>query len=240
MISSRLYAAPAPLPTLPLMLLSSGKKLAKNAMPIRGWCPNDLEEHGIYLPLARLPISNKNTEMKKAVFKGKYLYAFPHHDWKAASVKKKADPYHPIWSRLSNSLVIRGIAVATIVCCLSGTVFCMERSFRGLNHQIKGNLHMFGQWMLLQGRLLQGSRTRNMAIKSAMRIKDRASCPGYSGPSTIDMTFSFCPVFDGDSVLANGKSESVLTNDCTLCDSGGVFPALSVGEGGRINSTMIR
>lgn len=31
--------------------------------------------------------------MRKAVFNGKYLYAFPQVDWNAATVKKNADPY---------------------------------------------------------------------------------------------------------------------------------------------------
>jgi hypothetical protein len=50
--------------------------------------------HG-YSPLAILPISKRKIEVKNVVFNAKYLYAFPHEDWKAAMVKKKADPYHP-------------------------------------------------------------------------------------------------------------------------------------------------
>ena len=36
-------------------------------------------------------------------------------DWKAAMVMKKAEPYHETSPRLRNSVVMRGIAVATIV-----------------------------------------------------------------------------------------------------------------------------
>jgi hypothetical protein len=55
-------------------------------------------------------------DTRKAVFSGKYLYALPHVDWNEATVRKKAEPYHPTLSRDLNSSVIRGIAVATMVC----------------------------------------------------------------------------------------------------------------------------
>jgi hypothetical protein len=64
----------------------------------------------------KLPISKIPTETRKAVFNGKYRYAFPHVDWNEATVRKKADPYHPTLSIDLNSSVIRGMAVATIVC----------------------------------------------------------------------------------------------------------------------------
>jgi len=54
-------------------------------------------------------------EIRNVIFKGKYLYALPHVDWKDAIVRKKADPYHPTRSKPSNSSVILGMAVATIV-----------------------------------------------------------------------------------------------------------------------------
>ena len=38
-----------------------------------------------------------------------------HVDWNAAMVMKKAEPYHETSSRLLNSVVILGMAVATIV-----------------------------------------------------------------------------------------------------------------------------
>lgn len=43
----------------------------------------------------KLPNSKIAMVMRKVVFSGKYLYAFPHVDWKAPKVRKKADPYHP-------------------------------------------------------------------------------------------------------------------------------------------------
>jgi hypothetical protein len=66
-------------------------------------------------PQMRLPTSKMKMEMIKVVFSGKYLYAFPHVDWKDASVMRKAEPYlgvllvaegnivgvrayHPTWS----------------------------------------------------------------------------------------------------------------------------------------------
>jgi hypothetical protein len=57
----------------------------------------------------------KLTAYQTAHLSGKYLYAFPQNDTKAARHKKKADPYQPTWSRLPNSLVMRGIAVAMIL-----------------------------------------------------------------------------------------------------------------------------
>ena len=54
--------------------------------------------------------------VRKTVFMGKYLYPLPHVDWKAAFVRKYAEPYQPIWSGLLKSSVIWGIAVPMIVC----------------------------------------------------------------------------------------------------------------------------
>ena len=46
----------------------------------------------------------------------KYLKSLPQDDVNEATVRKKADPYHPIWETLLNSSVIFGMAVATMVC----------------------------------------------------------------------------------------------------------------------------
>lgn len=43
------------------------------------------------------------------------MKAFPQGEVKDATVRKKAEPYHPIWETLWKSSVIFGIAVATIV-----------------------------------------------------------------------------------------------------------------------------
>ena len=43
------------------------------------------------------------------------MNAFPQVDWKAALVRRKADPYQPIELRLSNSSVMLGMAVAIMV-----------------------------------------------------------------------------------------------------------------------------
>lgn len=63
----------------------------------------------------REPSSKMRIVTRKVVFRGKYLYAFPQVAWKAATVKKNAEPYQPTWSREWNSSVMRGMAVATIV-----------------------------------------------------------------------------------------------------------------------------
>jgi hypothetical protein len=47
----------------------------------------------------RLPTSKIKMLMRKDILSGKYLYALPQVDWKDARVKKKAEPYHPTWSR---------------------------------------------------------------------------------------------------------------------------------------------
>lgn len=101
---------------------------------------NQARESVCYSPLVKLPISKRKTEVKNDGFREKYLYTFPHDVWKAATVKKKADPYHPTWSRLLNSSVIRGMAVATIVCCSLDIFLCSKRGFQRLDHQIKSNL----------------------------------------------------------------------------------------------------
>lgn len=54
-------------------------------------------------------------DIRNEIFKGKYLYTFPHVAWKLPSVMKNADPYHPSTSIPPNSSVIFGMAVATIV-----------------------------------------------------------------------------------------------------------------------------
>jgi hypothetical protein len=36
----------------------------------------------------------------KAALSGKNLYTLPQVDWKAARVRKNADPYQPIWFKL--------------------------------------------------------------------------------------------------------------------------------------------
>ena len=61
------------------------------------------------------PTSKTKIDSRNVPFNGKYLYPFPQVDWKEATVKKNAEPYHPTWSRELNSSVIRGIAVATMV-----------------------------------------------------------------------------------------------------------------------------
>ena len=43
------------------------------------------------------------------------MKSFPHGEVKEATVRKNAEPYHPIWETLWNWSVILGIAVATIV-----------------------------------------------------------------------------------------------------------------------------
>lgn len=63
----------------------------------------------------RDPTSKMKMLIRKLNLRGKYLYALPHVDWKAPSVKKKAEPYQPTWSTDLNWSVILGIAVATMV-----------------------------------------------------------------------------------------------------------------------------
>jgi hypothetical protein len=67
-------------------------------------------------PQIRLPISKMKIATRKLVLSGKYLNTLPHCDWNAPSVKKYAEPYHEISSRLSKWSVIFGIAVAKMVC----------------------------------------------------------------------------------------------------------------------------
>lgn len=50
------------------------------------------------LPQMRLPTSKINMDIKKDIFRGKYLYTFPHVDWNEAKVRKKAEPYQPTTS----------------------------------------------------------------------------------------------------------------------------------------------
>lgn len=63
----------------------------------------------------RLPSSKMNTESRYVHLRGKYLKALPQGEVKAATVRKKAEPYQPISETLPKSSVILGIAVATIV-----------------------------------------------------------------------------------------------------------------------------
>ena len=56
-------------------------------------------------------MENKNVDLS-----GKYLYALPHVDWNDATVRKKAEPYQPTSCSDWKSSVMRGIAVATMVC----------------------------------------------------------------------------------------------------------------------------
>ena len=68
------------------------------------------------VPQIKLPISKTKMVNKKVLFRGRNLKAFPQVDWKAALVRRNTEPYQPIKSRLWNSSVILGMAVATIVC----------------------------------------------------------------------------------------------------------------------------
>ena len=67
------------------------------------------------IPHTKLPISNTKIEVKNVHLSGRYLYALPQKDTKAARHRKKADPYQPTWPKLPKSLVMRGIAVAIIL-----------------------------------------------------------------------------------------------------------------------------
>lgn len=66
-------------------------------------------------PQIKLPTSKMKIDMRKLVFNGKYVYAFPHVDWKLPRVMKYAEPYHATSSSLWNSSVIVGMAVAMMV-----------------------------------------------------------------------------------------------------------------------------
>lgn len=66
-------------------------------------------------PQIKLPTSNINIQARKVIFRGKYLYTFPHVDWKPPIVINVAEPYQDTSLRVWNSSVILGIAVATIV-----------------------------------------------------------------------------------------------------------------------------
>jgi hypothetical protein len=52
---------------------------------------------------------------KKTGFTAKYLYAFPHIDWEAATGKTMAEPYQPTSARLWKSCVMDGMAVVMMV-----------------------------------------------------------------------------------------------------------------------------
>ena len=64
----------------------------------------------IKLPSSKTKIANRNVHLI-----GKYFKALPQVLWKAAVVRKKAEPYQPTSFSEWNSSVIRGMAVATIV-----------------------------------------------------------------------------------------------------------------------------
>jgi hypothetical protein len=59
----------------------------------------------------------------KVLFSGKNLKALSRVDWKAAPVRRRAEPYQPIELRLWNSSVILGMAVAIMVCDLMLAAF---------------------------------------------------------------------------------------------------------------------
>ena len=64
----------------------------------------------------RLPNSKMNTAKRYVHFRVKYLNSLPQDEVNEATVRKKADPYQPIWDTLWKSSVIFGMAVATMVC----------------------------------------------------------------------------------------------------------------------------
>ena len=66
-------------------------------------------------PQMRDPSSKMKMDIRKLVLSGKYLYAFPQTDWNPPMVMKKAELYQETSSRPLNSLVIFGMAVATMV-----------------------------------------------------------------------------------------------------------------------------
>lgn len=51
----------------------------------------------LFLATAQIkePTSKIKIETRKVLFRGKYLYPFPHVDWNEANVRKKALPYQP-------------------------------------------------------------------------------------------------------------------------------------------------
>jgi hypothetical protein len=63
-------------------------------------------------PHRRLPSSKIRILVIKTLFMSKYLYALPQNAWKPETVRKKADPYHPIslsewnWSYPSSVSVV--------------------------------------------------------------------------------------------------------------------------------------
>jgi hypothetical protein len=67
---------------------------------------------------------------------GKSLYTLPQEDWNEAKVRKNAEPYHPIRSKLWNSSVMRGKAVAKIVSAMSIENIVI---FNLLTHQVESD-----------------------------------------------------------------------------------------------------
>ena len=79
-----------------------------------------------------------------------------------------------------------------------------------------------------------------MAIKSATRIKESVSRPGYCGFSIVAKISSFCPAFEGELTLSPGSPETVISsNTRTSCDSEGEIPALPVRDRRVFALTMI-
>ncbi len=72
-----------------------------------------------------LPVSNTAMASKNVIFRGKYWYALPQGDWKAALVIAKALPYQAILEMPPSCVVILGIAVAMMV--LSSAAMKIER-----------------------------------------------------------------------------------------------------------------
>lgn len=70
----------------------------------------------VHSPQIKLPSSKTTTADKKTHLMLACLKALPQRETKPARVRRKPEPYHPTWSRLWNSRVILGMAVAMILC----------------------------------------------------------------------------------------------------------------------------
>lgn len=55
-----------------------------------------------YIPQMRLPSSKMKTAMRYVHFREKYLKSLPQGDVNEATVRKKAEPYHPMSETLWN------------------------------------------------------------------------------------------------------------------------------------------
>lgn len=84
----------------------------------------DKQKDPTIVPQMRLPNSKMAMLVRYTAFTGKYLKAFPQTPWPAATVRKRAEAYHPTSFRLWNSSVIIGIAVEMMVqkVCVSNTL----------------------------------------------------------------------------------------------------------------------